>query len=236
MENYNNQHLRNSEDEIINTKGKELVDLCKLNDFLIVNGRSISDLFAKFTSHQRNGFSVSDYLLSPDTFSHNISMFSAGDLIPWISDHYPIYSIILLNDIKFDNKILDSKLTKVTPGYIFDENSRNIFTAELTSQATKEKRKKIDSNESTVINIAAEIKTIVLSNAQSCNLRSKKNPRSNKDLSAPWFDEECASIKNDLRKLGRILKLIYYYKKGCSKNSLDEKKPIQARNFEWNDY
>ena len=65
IENYNNQHLRNSEDQIINTRGKELLDLCKLNDFLIVNGRSIGDLFGKFTSHQWNGSSVSDYLLSP---------------------------------------------------------------------------------------------------------------------------------------------------------------------------
>ena len=35
------QHLPNSEDQIINTRGNELLDLCKLNDFLIVNGRKV---------------------------------------------------------------------------------------------------------------------------------------------------------------------------------------------------
>ena len=138
----NNQHLGNYEDEIINTRGKELVDLCKLNDFLIVNGRSIGDLFDKFASHQWNGSSVSDYLLSPNTFSHNISMFSVGDLIPWISDHWPIYSTIVLNNIKFNNKILDYNLTKITPGYIFDENSRNIFTAVSRLRLQKKNKNK----------------------------------------------------------------------------------------------
>ena len=52
IDNYNNQHARNSEDEIINTRGKELLDLCKLNDFLIANGRNIGDLLGNFTSHQ----------------------------------------------------------------------------------------------------------------------------------------------------------------------------------------
>ena len=39
IDNYENQHLRNSQDEIINNRGKELLDVCKLNDLLIANGR-----------------------------------------------------------------------------------------------------------------------------------------------------------------------------------------------------
>ena len=38
IENLNNQHIRNSEDMKINTRGKELLDVCRLNDFLILNG------------------------------------------------------------------------------------------------------------------------------------------------------------------------------------------------------
>ena len=34
--------------------------------------------------------------------------------------------------------------------------------------------------------------------------QKSKVHKSNKDLSARWFDKECASIKNDLRKLGGI--------------------------------
>ena len=52
MDNYENQHLRNSEDEIINNRGKELLDVCKLNDLLIANGHSVGDVFGKYTSHK----------------------------------------------------------------------------------------------------------------------------------------------------------------------------------------
>ena len=54
IDNYENQHLRNSEDEIITNRGKELLDMCKLNDLLIANGRSVGDVFGKYTSHQWN--------------------------------------------------------------------------------------------------------------------------------------------------------------------------------------
>ena len=55
---------RNSEDEKINARGKELLDICKLNKLVIVNGRKSGDLFGKNTCHNWNGSSVVDYFLS----------------------------------------------------------------------------------------------------------------------------------------------------------------------------
>ena len=52
IENLNNQHLRNSQDRETKTRGKDLIDICKMNDYLIMNGRTIGDLFGKCTSHQ----------------------------------------------------------------------------------------------------------------------------------------------------------------------------------------
>ena len=39
---------RNSEDKIVNSRGKELVDICKYNDMLILNGRKIGDLYGNY--------------------------------------------------------------------------------------------------------------------------------------------------------------------------------------------
>ena len=39
----------------MNQRGRELLDLCKVNDMIISNGRKIGDLFGKYTSHQWNG-------------------------------------------------------------------------------------------------------------------------------------------------------------------------------------
>ena len=70
------------------------MDFCKTNDFSIVNGRRVGDLFGKCTSHQYNGSSAIDYLLAPITGLEGISYFEVGDYIPWLSDHSPIYSAI----------------------------------------------------------------------------------------------------------------------------------------------
>ena len=39
FENPDNQSLRNSEDKKVNPRGKDLLDVSKLNDYLILNGR-----------------------------------------------------------------------------------------------------------------------------------------------------------------------------------------------------
>ena len=51
IENLSNQNLRNSEDENKNPRGNELLDVCKLNDMLIINGRKTGDHFGKYTCH-----------------------------------------------------------------------------------------------------------------------------------------------------------------------------------------
>ena len=225
IENYSNHLLRNSEDQIINSRGKELLDVCKLNDFLIANGHSIGDIFGKFTSHQWNGSSVTDYLLFPNNFSNKISEFTVGNFVPWISDHCPIHSTILLNEVTSLPKQQDSKLLKTLPSFILDANSQITFRDALTSQVTKDKINQLIASENmSAINIAAEIKNILLTNAQNCHIKMKKNPKPNSKQSAPWFDKECIDIKDNLRKLGSSLK-----KEPCNnilRSSLSQQKKL----------
>ena len=95
----------------------------------------------------------------------------------------------------------------MSPPFIFDENSRIAFTNGLTSQEIKDKITQLITSENvTAINIAAELKNILLTNAQNCQLKVRKNSDINKKQSAPWFDKECTDIKNKLRKLGGNLK------------------------------
>ena len=82
IENLDNQNMRNSEDKSKNTRGNELLDICKLNDMLILNGRTTGDIFGKFTCHNWNGSSVVDYFLAPNQFCDRISNFSVGKYIP----------------------------------------------------------------------------------------------------------------------------------------------------------
>ena len=94
MENYDDQTLRNSEDKTINVRGKDLLETCKLNDLLILNGRMTGDIFGKLTSHNWNGSSVVDYCLASYQILDRISKFSVGKYIPWLSDHCLIDSML----------------------------------------------------------------------------------------------------------------------------------------------
>ena len=98
IENLTNQHPRNSQDQVVKTKGKELLDTCKMYDYLIMNGRTIGDLFGKYTSHQWNGSSVVDYFIAPNTFSKRITHFKVGQYLPWLSDHCPTHASIILEN------------------------------------------------------------------------------------------------------------------------------------------
>ena len=80
---------RNSEDTKSNSRGDELLDFCKNNEFAIVNGRKVGDLFGKYTSHQYNGSSAVDFVLTPIVEFEKISYLEVGDFTPWLSDHTP---------------------------------------------------------------------------------------------------------------------------------------------------
>ena len=77
-------NLRNSEDKVTNARGKELIDLCKFNKLVVMNGRKNGDIFGKFTCHNWNGSSVVDYFLSSISYIDRICSFVVGDYIPWL--------------------------------------------------------------------------------------------------------------------------------------------------------
>ena len=79
----NNYYLptRNSEDIVVNTRGKELLDFCKTNEYIVLNGRKTGDIFGNYTSHQWNGSSVVDYVITTYTNYDKILNFSVGEYI-----------------------------------------------------------------------------------------------------------------------------------------------------------
>ena len=51
-------------DKTVNKNGRSLINLCASNNLCILNGRTQSDRFGKFTCHKSNGASVVDYMPS----------------------------------------------------------------------------------------------------------------------------------------------------------------------------
>ena len=121
---------RNSEDSTVNKRGDELLDFCKTSEFAIVNGRKIGDLFGKYTSHQYNGSSAVDILLSSSNFLENISYFEVGHFTPWLSDHSPILADIKL-DVNAKETQKPTKLHDWEQGYIWADDCEENFRAFL---------------------------------------------------------------------------------------------------------
>jgi hypothetical protein len=195
---------RNSEDQGINTRGDQLLDFCKTNELAIVNGRKIGDLFGKLTSHQYNGSSAIDYLITEITNFNKISLFEVGDYTPWLSDHTPIFSQIKLN-IRTNHLDQSITLHARDKGYTWDDECEEQFKAflsnhetilENTSQATKQNS---DANK-----LANEIKNSILNASKECNLKKKKQKKGK--ISTPWFDKECLDLKKSLTEIGKKLR------------------------------
>ena len=132
----NNQNFptRNSDDYTTNNRGKDLLDFCKVNDYLIVNGRKMGDMFGNFTSHQWNGSSVVDYFITQNINLDKIFSFSVGDFVPWISDHCPLHAKIILNSKNLTENNESETLYVREPRFIWDVRCKEKFNKNLASQ------------------------------------------------------------------------------------------------------
>ena len=174
---------------------------------LILNGRKTGDLFGRYTCHNWNGSSVVDYVLSPNQFCNKISNFSVGKYIPWLSDHCIIKTTILLNDTFSRKTSVKNDLTTLLPGFAWDEESKTKYRDGLQSQdVTTKIHTLLRSPNPKPVELAVEIKKILMNNAKTTNLRPKKVLNKSQQEDKPWFDKECRDIKKCLNTLGNNLK------------------------------
>ena len=197
-------YLRNSEDKTVNSRGRELLDLCKLNRFLIVNGRKTGDVFGKNTCHNWNGSSVVDYFLSPISSFDSISTFAVGNYIPWLSDHCLIRSKILLRG-NYSKSDKTEELIDSHPGFVWNETSMASYKTQLEGDTAKLKANDLmNASYPDTQELASNICKFMLETVTLANVKEKK--AFNVDHgNEPWFDNECKSEKDKLNKLSKKL-------------------------------
>ena len=85
---------RVNKDKIINENGKDLINLCKRNSMIIINGRTGSDReIGEVTFQSKNGKSTIDYCIASPDFIPHIQDFQVDILDQNLSDkHSPIFS------------------------------------------------------------------------------------------------------------------------------------------------
>ena len=198
------QGLRNSEDKTKNQRGKEILDLCKLNDLLILNGRTAGDIFGNFTCHNWNGSSVVDYCIISCEYIDNVTSFTVGEYIPWLSDHCAVDATIR---VAGSSRVARAggESFKLHPGFLWNDQSYEKYKETLSFQTMKDRVDGLLGDDSlTVAEMAEKIKSILFENADMSGLKTRRVGTSG-GVSEPWFDGECKSMKDRIRSIGKQL-------------------------------
>ena len=195
---------RNSEDlKLVNSRGKDLLDMCRTNDLCIANGRTVGDIFGRYTCHQARGSSVVDYLIVPFRVFTNIIEFRIGEYLPSLSDHCHVTARIKISNTKLIKEEQAPAILHDLPNrFIWREGDVDNFKERMDSEDfQQEVTKMMEAGDHE--NMVHDIQNLLKETANKCKV--KKTRKRNKS-DPPWFDKECKTLKDNIRKYGGMLR------------------------------
>ena len=202
---------RNSEHtSSTNIRGEELLELT--HNLVILNGRKTGDPWGKITSYQWNGSAVVDYVITSLDIFKNIPGFKVGDYSPWVSDHCPLLFEMMVS--KTVKEIKKEKLEKLPKSFHIGTEDRKKFIETLKSPEMIEQPTMIGlSEKADPQGLTTKITDVLIETCDKAGIKPKKQKRGDKSHE-PWFDKECADLKNSIkrkcRKLRKTHKAIHY--------------------------
>ena len=234
---------RTSRDQIINSRGRQLLDLLSSTDITLLNGNMVGDIFGEFTSVNYNGCSVVDYIGASMDLVEDITSFKVGDLTKF-SDHKPCYCTLKVNhDLICPEELLE-RYQDVPKKYIWNRNNNLTEKLYLEAQDTPEVLEKMAALQNKHCTTADDVKclndelvsilTLVADNViprkeppnqtqhQNNAYRTKTKRSSRMKPKSPWFDSQCILTKRELNRMAKKcgenptnqdLKTKYYTKK-----------------------
>ena len=195
---------RNSEDQKLDNRGEELLEMCRSLGLVILNGRKPGDMFGKVTSIHSNGCSVVDYVVSDHETFGNIPSLNVGKYSPWLSDHCPLHFSVSSGRGHSLGENPSAK-EKAPKQYIWGEGSRENFLRSM-ADGEGELKKLGDMDIRETEGLLSSFTKTISEIANRAKLRVRKHRGGQNDGFA-WFDDECRRAKGDLGKLNRELQL-----------------------------
>ncbi len=204
---------RNNQDKTLNANGKPFIELLQTTEMIILNGRTVGDIFGSPTCVQRNGISTVDYICVSPRLLQRVRYFKVGNLTPY-SDHRPISSAINTNstenllqdcptaDLNFISAPRSFKWTK-------DEQSglgtSELFKAAQNNDSFNQKLEllsnKVVSSPSDVNAFNDDVIATLTSLAESVTSQKSGVKRTNKNK---WYDWDCRSAKRSVCQVERM--------------------------------
>ena len=202
-----NENYRLSKDKIVNTFGRNLIDVCSNFCLSILNGLSCKHFSPDFTYIVSNGCSVIDLFIVSDSILNYCHEFIIN---PMIEFKHCAVTLSLLSSFT-SRKNVNSKNVSLIK-YKWNNNKRSNFVDKLNSQ---ELHLLLDESTSAIesdINQAISLFNDAILLAGQC---MKSIIYINNKKKKPWYDKECSDFKRGVWK-----KLSVYSKYGYTEDRL----------------
>lgn len=200
---------RQSPDTTLDTRGKELLDLCISKQIRILNGRTLGDMFGHYTCYTPNGASVVDYVVVSEGILDQILHFKVTEFISTLSDtHCKLEWTMSAKFSKIQTQT-DIEMHQLTPNFAWSDDSSEKFQLALSENSIQHKlcdfsNRHIDGINVSVDGAAVELTDIILSAAK-CSLNKKKGMKSSSNPKhQKWYDMDLKKSKTNLIKYGII--------------------------------
>ena len=206
------QDLRCSYDAKVDSRGKQLLDLCIASKLRILNGRMWGDsyMYGKFSCIKSVGSSVVDYVIMSEDLIEDTLFFHVADFLSTMSDCHCKLTFGLLASYSVFNK--EQENTFLFPGkYVWSENSKHKLHETLCQQDIKHSINKFidtkfDLSEDSVEKAANECFNIIDSAASKCLTFRKSRKKGLRKLKhKKWFDYDLIKKRKSLISKGELL-------------------------------
>ena len=198
---------RHSMDNVTNTWGNKLIELCNTCNMCVLNGRTLGDFSGRLTYFATNGHSTIDLTLVDRAMLDNTISFHVSDLNE-LSHHCKIETIIKckpfnvektevpLNSVSFDKFVWDPKSSP--------EKLLNVLNTADFDRMTNSVLCKNYSKSDCGTNMLTKDVTDILNHlhTHSCIKMTlgKKKPRHSKAKNQKWFTNDCQLLRERARR------------------------------------
>ena len=201
---------RFSRDLNTNCYGTSLVELCIENNLFALNGRTKGDLTGQFTCNTYNGSSVVDYAIVAQELFPLINSFTV-DYPNEFSHHSCLIFEMKIKTPKHPNVNIDVLNKPIS--FVWDKTKKQDLYDAVRFEDTVNKLEALfwehnDADSSLVdIDVIVNNFSEVLRKSSLKILKRKRqiNRNKNKKQGQKWYDENCHTLKKNLRNLGKLL-------------------------------
>ena len=198
---------RNSFDNLLNSHGKKLLEICKNLDLRIVNGRVNGDTLGRPTFHGKNGTSVIDYIICDQCTFLNVANFVVKQP-SCLPDHSAIVAWLNLNTSlpasETQTSTFTNRLISLPRQFCWENDSYLKFRNALRTEPIQILIREFMERNTEDVNVSLDDAVNILTATSKICLKIKTK-RSRKRIritsSKKWFDRECQLKRHELRKL-----------------------------------